>query len=187
MGRLYDIIQAHIDAQQPYAPSVRKVAKQLGVSPTTVSNWRSIKELPKAEHLEAIARVTGVPVREVFYAAGVDAGYIIEVVVEESDTETRGLGALCIAGKQDDARSLRGEVLRDRFSNTHRSAGNHDHLTLEFHTRVLFRTRRQVNVRTGSCRTITLCSPARRTLGPPSAVPARGRLTSRHSSAPAHF
>lgn len=78
MGRLYDIIQAHIDEQAPYKPSVRQVAVQLGVSPTTVANWRNIKELPKAEHLEAISRVTGVPVREVFYAAGVDAGYIIE-------------------------------------------------------------------------------------------------------------
>lgn len=78
MGRLYDIIQAHIDAQAPYKPSVRQVAIQLGVSPTTVANWRNPKELPRAEHLEAIARVTGVPVREVFYAAGVDAGYIVE-------------------------------------------------------------------------------------------------------------
>lgn len=77
MGRLYDIIQAHIDAQK-YPPSIRQLALELGVSPTTVANWRSIKKLPGAEHLEAIARVTGTPVRDVFYAAGVDAGYIVE-------------------------------------------------------------------------------------------------------------
>ena len=81
MGRLYDIIQAHIDAQ-PYGTSVRKVAEAIGVSPTTVANWREPKQLPKKEHLEAIARVTGTPLRDVFYAAGVDTGYIIEPVVD---------------------------------------------------------------------------------------------------------
>lgn len=77
MGKLYEIIQAHIDAQ-PYDVSVRQVAKAIGVTPTTVANWREPKELPKKEHLEAIARVTGTPYRYVFYAAGVDCGYIIE-------------------------------------------------------------------------------------------------------------
>lgn len=77
MGRLYDIIQAHIDAQQ-HGTSVRKVALAIGVSPTTVSNWRNITELPSRENLEAIARVTGAKYDDVFYAASVDAGYIIE-------------------------------------------------------------------------------------------------------------
>ena len=77
MGRLYDIIQAHIDAQQ-HGTSVRKVALAIGVSPTTVSNWRNITELPSRENLEAIARVTGSTYEEVFYAANLDAGYIVE-------------------------------------------------------------------------------------------------------------
>ncbi len=85
MGRLHDIIQAHIDAQ-PYGTSVRKVAEAIGVSPTTVGNWRNPKELPRKEHLEAIARVTGRPYDDVFYAAGVDAGYIIETVVDAPPT-----------------------------------------------------------------------------------------------------
>lgn len=81
MGRLYDIIQAHIDAQQ-FGASVRKVALAIGVSPTTVSNWRNITELPSRENLEAIARVTGVKYEEVFLAASIDAGYIKEPSVE---------------------------------------------------------------------------------------------------------
>lgn len=74
MGQLYDIIQRHIDAQ-PYGTSVRKVAEALGVSPTTVTNWREPKELLKKEHLEAIARVTGTPYREVLAALLADIDY----------------------------------------------------------------------------------------------------------------
>lgn len=85
MGRLYDIIQAHIDAQAPYKPSVRQVAIQLGVSPTTVANWRNPTRLPQAEHLEAIARLTGVPVRDVFQAAGIDTGYLPDADDDQLD------------------------------------------------------------------------------------------------------
>lgn len=74
MGKLYDIIQAHIDAQ-PYEVSVRQVARALGVTPTTVKNWREPRELLKKEHLEAIARVTGTPYRDVLAALLVDIGY----------------------------------------------------------------------------------------------------------------
>lgn len=74
MGRLYDIIQTYID-EQTYPPSIRQLAAVLGVSPTTVTNWRNIKDLPKAEHLEAVARITGVPLDDVFDAAAIDAGY----------------------------------------------------------------------------------------------------------------
>lgn len=90
MGRLYDIIQGHIDAQ-PYGTSVRKVAEAIGVSPTTVSNWRNLKELPSKENLESIARVTGASYDDVFYAAGVDTGYIIEATQDrgpEPDAST---------------------------------------------------------------------------------------------------
>lgn len=84
MGRLYDIIQDHIDAQAPYKPSVRQVAAQLGVSPTTVANWRHIKELPRVEHLESVARLTGVPFNDVSRAAMFDAGYLVEIEPDRS-------------------------------------------------------------------------------------------------------
>lgn len=74
MGQLYDIIQRHIDAQ-PYGTSVRRVADALGVSPTTVANWRQPTKLIAKEHMEAIARVTGTPYREVLDANLADTGY----------------------------------------------------------------------------------------------------------------
>lgn len=87
MGRLYDIIQTHID-QQDYKVSVRQLAERLGVSPTTVANWRNLNELPTKANLESIARVTGASYEEVFYAAGVDTGYIVETATEDSTSES---------------------------------------------------------------------------------------------------
>ena len=43
----YDLIQEHIDAQQ-YPPSDRQVAHQMGVTQTTLSNWRSRTEQDEA-------------------------------------------------------------------------------------------------------------------------------------------
>jgi transposase len=75
MGRLYDLIQAHIDAQA-YPPSPRQVAKMIGVTQTTLTNWRTPKQLIDRSHLEAIARVTGVPYIRVLDALLEDIGYI---------------------------------------------------------------------------------------------------------------
>lgn len=75
MGKLYDLIQEHIDAQQPYPPSVRQVAQQLGVSATTVDNWRRPTQLIRKDHLEAIARVTRNPYARVLDALLQDIGY----------------------------------------------------------------------------------------------------------------
>lgn len=74
MGRLYDLIQEHIDAQT-YPPSERQVAKQLGVTQTTLSNWREPKRLIDKEHLLAIAKVTRVPYHRVLDALLEDIGY----------------------------------------------------------------------------------------------------------------
>lgn len=74
MGRLFDLIQAHIDAQQ-YKPSERDVARKLGVSPTTLANWRDPKKLIDKEHLLAIANLTGTPYMRVLDALLEDIGY----------------------------------------------------------------------------------------------------------------
>lgn len=74
MGKLYDLIQEHIDAQQ-YPPSERQVAKELGVTQTTLSNWRAPKKLIAKEHLLAIARVTRNPYARVLDALLEDIGY----------------------------------------------------------------------------------------------------------------
>lgn len=77
MGQLYDIIQAHIDAQ-PYEVSERKVAQNIGVTQTTLSNWRNPKVLVDKDHLRAISRVTGVPYQRVLDALLDDIGYLRE-------------------------------------------------------------------------------------------------------------
>lgn len=75
MGRLYDLIQAHIDSQ-PYEVSERQVARAIGVTQTTLSNWRTPKRLIAKEHLQAISRVTGVPYIRVLDALLEDIGYL---------------------------------------------------------------------------------------------------------------
>lgn len=77
MGKLYDLIQAHMDAQ-PYGVSQRAVAGKLGVSPTTLKNWQTPKELIEKEHLRAISLLTGVPYLRVLDALLEDIGYLRE-------------------------------------------------------------------------------------------------------------
>lgn len=77
MGQLYDIIQRHIDAQ-PYGVSERQVAKVLGVTQTTLSNWRTPRRLIDKEHLLSIARVTHMPYQRVLDALLHDIGYLTE-------------------------------------------------------------------------------------------------------------
>lgn len=74
MGRLWDIIQGHIDSV-PYPPSERTIARKLAVSPTTLANWRGPKKLPSRTNLEAIAELTGVSYSVVLDAALYDTGY----------------------------------------------------------------------------------------------------------------
>jgi transcriptional regulator with XRE-family HTH domain len=74
MGLLWDILQRHIDTA-PYPPSERQVAMRLGVSPTTLANWRDPKKLPSRENLQAIADLAGVRYSVVLDAALHDTGY----------------------------------------------------------------------------------------------------------------
>lgn len=74
MGKLWDILQHHIDSQQ-YGVSERTVAGRLGVSPTTLGNWRDLKRLPSRENLQAIADLAGVRYSVVLEAALYDTGY----------------------------------------------------------------------------------------------------------------
>lgn len=78
MGLLWDLIQMHIDSA-PYPPSERQVAARLGVSPTTLGNWRDPKKLPTRENLQAIADLVGVRYSVVLDAALRDTGYHEEV------------------------------------------------------------------------------------------------------------
>lgn len=75
MGRLYGLIQEHIDAQ-PYRVSERAIAQKLEVSPTTLRNWRKPTKLIEKEHLLAIVRLTGHPYPRVLDALLEDIGYL---------------------------------------------------------------------------------------------------------------
>lgn len=74
MGKLWDLLQRHIDSA-PYSPSERQVAARLGVSPSTLGNWRDPKKLPSRENLQAIANLIGVRYSVVLDAALYDTGY----------------------------------------------------------------------------------------------------------------
>jgi len=85
MGRLWDLIQEHMDAQ-PYGVSERQLAGRLGVTPTTLANWRDPKRLIAKEHLVAIARVTRNPYGRVLDALLEDIGYKYEASGGDEDT-----------------------------------------------------------------------------------------------------
>jgi transcriptional regulator with XRE-family HTH domain len=77
MGQLYDILENHMN-QSGYRISQRQVAYRLGVSPTTLKNWQSPRELIEKRHLVAIAELTGVPYHRVLDALLNDIGYLRE-------------------------------------------------------------------------------------------------------------
>lgn len=75
MGRLYQLIQDHMDAQ-PYEVRPADVARKIGVSRQTVLNWQTPTKLINKTHLQAIAKVTGVPYLRVLDALLEDIGYL---------------------------------------------------------------------------------------------------------------
>ena len=87
MGKLYNLIQDHIDAQ-PYKVSERQIARRIGVTQTTLSNWREPKKLIAKDHLLAISRVTGVPYLRVLDALLDDIGYLKNESAEPERGET---------------------------------------------------------------------------------------------------
>lgn len=77
MGKFYDLIQAHIDSQR-YPVTERQVARALGVSQTTLSNWRKPKKLIDKDHLIAVSELTGVRYGRVLDALLEDIDYLNE-------------------------------------------------------------------------------------------------------------
>lgn len=75
MGRLYQLIQDHMD-KQPYEVRPADVARKLGVSKQTVSNWQEPTSLIRRDHLIAISNLTGVPYLRVLDALLEDIGYL---------------------------------------------------------------------------------------------------------------
>ena len=77
MGKFYDLIQAHID-EQPYEVKERAIARRLGVTQTTLSNWRNPKRLIEKEHIVAVAELAGVRYEKARDALLEDIGYLTE-------------------------------------------------------------------------------------------------------------
>jgi transcriptional regulator with XRE-family HTH domain len=78
MSRLVDLIDDYKDKHGQ--PSDASIARAVGIAPQTLNSWRKrgIRELPAAETLRRLAAFIGVGEEVTFYAAGVDAGYVIE-------------------------------------------------------------------------------------------------------------
>lgn len=74
-GRLFALLEEH-RARQQYPPSLARLAAELGVARQTVLNWRAPTALIDKAHLQAIARVTGVPYARVLDALLDDIGYL---------------------------------------------------------------------------------------------------------------
>lgn len=78
MSKLVDLIDEYKDRHGQ--PSDASIARAIGIAPQTLNSWRKrgIRELPAAETLRRLAEFLRVSDDVTFYAAGVDAGYIIE-------------------------------------------------------------------------------------------------------------
>ena len=85
MSRLLALIDEYKDTHGQ--PSDASIARAIRISPQALNSWRrrGIRELPKAETLQELARLLGVNEGVTFHAAGVDAGYIRE---DESGPES---------------------------------------------------------------------------------------------------
>lgn len=73
MSELRRLIQAHLDR---YGVTRSEFARRAGTTPQTVQNWWDRPTtLPRADHLQGVADVIGLPYLVVLDAALLDAGY----------------------------------------------------------------------------------------------------------------
>jgi uncharacterized protein YjcR len=73
-GEVWALIQQWMDAI-PYPPSQAKLAGRVGVSPSTMSDWKYREGWPSPENMQALAAELGVPHERVLHAFLVDHGY----------------------------------------------------------------------------------------------------------------
>lgn len=79
MGQLWEMYEAYLRRHNPYPPSLRKVAGQVGLSPTALGNWRhGLDGMPRRRSLLAFADLTGNPYSRVVDAALADSRYLPE-------------------------------------------------------------------------------------------------------------
>ncbi len=95
MGRLFDLIDAHRDAQR-YPPSYAAIASKVGVSRQTLLNWRTPTKLIEKKHIEKLAREIHVSYRTVLDALLEDIGYLHT----ELDKQKAGSGDAAFAAEK---------------------------------------------------------------------------------------
>lgn len=75
MGALWDLIQTELDRER-FTVTDRKLALRLGVSPSTIGNWREgINRLPDKKNLRAIADFVGRSYEDVLLVALSETGH----------------------------------------------------------------------------------------------------------------
>lgn len=75
MGELGKLIQEYIDRQE-YPPSDAAIGRRLGVTRSTVGNWKRGDAMPKPDNLRDLATLMGVSYTRVLDAALADSGYL---------------------------------------------------------------------------------------------------------------
>lgn len=90
--KFFTYLEQEIAQADPPIPHVTRLAEMAGISPSTISNWKTGKQRPTLDKLTAIARVLGKPRREVWLQAGlVDANDVDGEEPEEADPRLHGL------------------------------------------------------------------------------------------------
>lgn len=91
MGKFYDLIQQHID-EQPYEVPEAQIAKRLGVTQTTLSNWKTPKRFISKKHVIAVSKLTGVRYEKARDALLEDIGWDAEDSPEPASESRRKAG-----------------------------------------------------------------------------------------------
>lgn len=74
MTHVYDVLQQWIDRQQ-IPPTQAQMARLLGVSRGTITNWKT-ETVPKPAQIDTIVERTGIPKQELLTAVLRDQGYL---------------------------------------------------------------------------------------------------------------
>jgi len=75
MGAFWDLIQTEVDRER-FHVSDRQVALRLGVSPSTIKNWRDgLRRLPDEKNLRSVADFTGNAYEDVLLTALSETGH----------------------------------------------------------------------------------------------------------------
>lgn len=73
-GHLWAVLEEWLNTL-PWKPSQNQLAERIGVSASTLGEWKYATRVPKPAHLEALARETHLPYDRLLDAVNRDRGY----------------------------------------------------------------------------------------------------------------